>query len=42
MCAEEGVTCIALDYWGDDEKANPGSGIPEPTPYGAWELAKTI
>ena len=42
MCAEEGVTCIALDTFTDDERANPGTGIPEPTPYGAWVLARMI
>ena len=42
MCAEEGVTCISLDIFGDLERANPGTGIPEPTPYGAWKLAKMI
>ena len=42
ICAEEGVTCIPLDHFTDDERANPGSGIPEPTPYGAWALAKLI
>ena len=42
MCAEENVTCMALDFFGDDERANPGTGIPEPTPYGAWKLAKMV
>merc|ERR1712059_195511 len=35
-CDEEGITCIPLDHFGDDERANPGTGIPEPTPYGAF------
>ena len=41
-CAEEGIGFINLDHFGDDERANPGTGIPEPTPYGAWALAKLI
>ena len=41
-CAEEGISCIPLDHFGDDERANPGTGIPEPTPRGAWVLAKLI
>ena len=31
-----------LDFFGDAEKADPGTMIPEPTPYGAWKLAKMI
>ena len=44
MCAEEGITCIPLDFFGDDEKAvdTGRTLIPEPTPYGAWSLAKMI
>ena len=44
MCAEEGVTCIPLDFFGDDEKAvdTGRTLIPEPTPYGAWKLASMI
>mmetsp|Transcript_12905 Transcript_12905/g.26831 ORF Transcript_12905/g.26831 Transcript_12905/m.26831 type:complete len:91 (+) Transcript_12905:79-351(+) len=38
MCAEEGVTCMALDDF--DEVA--GAGIPEPTPAGARDLALRI
>ena len=44
MCAEECVTCIALDIFTDAEKAvdTGRTLIPEPTPYGAWRLAKMI
>ena len=42
MCQEEGITCIKLDSFTGEERANPGTGIPEPTPYGAWRLAKLI
>ena len=44
MCAEEGITCIPLDFFGDDEKAvdTGRTLIPEPTPFGAWSLAKMI
>ena len=31
-----------LSFFGDNEKADPGTFIPEPTPYGAWKLAKMI
>ena len=41
-CAAQGITCIMLDHFGDNERANPGTGIPEPTPYGAYALAKLI
>ena len=41
-CKEEGITCVRLDHFGGEERANPGSGIPEPTPYGAFCLAKLI
>ena len=42
MCREEGAACLALDFFGSDEKACDGSLIPEPTRYGAWKLAKLI
>ena len=44
MCAEEGITCFALDFFGADEKAvdTGRTLIPEPTPYGAWKLAQMI
>ena len=42
MCEEEGITCIPLDFFTDEERIGPGTGIPEPTPYGAWILAKRI
>jgi len=42
VCAKEGVGCIPLDHFGDDERAGPGTGIPEPTPKGARDLAVLI
>ena len=42
MCEEEGIHYIPLDHFTDRERKNPGSGIPEPTPYGAISLAKLI
>ena len=42
MCEEEGVHCIPLDHFTDKERIGPGTGIPEPTPFGAISLAKLI
>ena len=44
MCEEEGITCIPLDFFTGDEAAveTGRTLIPEPTPYGAWKLAKMI
>jgi len=42
VCAAEGVGRIPLDHLGDDERAGPGTGIPEPTPKGARDLAVLI
>ena len=42
MCEVEGIECIPLDHFGDAERAGPGTGIPEPTPKGARDLAVLI
>ena len=42
MCEEEGTQFIPLDHFKDKERDNAGTGIPEPTPYGAIALAKLI
>jgi hypothetical protein len=41
-CAQENIHIMDLSSFGSDEKADPGTMIPEPTPYGAWKLAKMI
>ena len=40
MCKKEGITCIALDKF--TGMKSPMTGIPEPTPEGAKDLAKII
>ena len=42
VCAKENIHIMDLSSFGNDEKADPGTWIPEPTPYGAWKLAKMI
>jgi len=42
MCENQGIKCIPLDHFGDEERIGPGTGIPEPTPKGAKELALLI
>ena len=42
MADEEGITCIPLDFFGDNERKVERGHIPEPTPYGAWKLSKLI
>ena len=42
LCEEEGIGLILLTHFGDQERDDPGSGIPEPTLYGAIQLAKLI
>jgi hypothetical protein len=42
VCAKENIHIMDLSFFGDAEKKDPGTMIPEPTPYGAWKLAKMI
>ena len=42
LCAAEGIGYIPLDHLGDSERIGPGTGIPEPTPKGARDLAVLI
>ena len=42
MCEEEGIHCIPLDHFGINERKGAGTGIPQPTSFGAYSIAKLI